>query len=73
MASLKAVVYLTDPDGSSVRIGPGDHVPDWAVEQITNPDCWDDEPAVEGEATEPEPEADSATEPEPAKRTARKR
>ena len=51
MPGLKAVVYVTGPDGT-VRLGPGDEIPDWALAEITNPDCWDgDPPSVEAAAS----------------------
>lgn len=72
MPGLKAVVYVTGPDGT-VRLGPGDEIPDWALAEITNPDCWDGEPpSVEVD----EPEVDDTQDGEPAeapKRATRKR
>lgn len=43
---LNATVYLQDEEGVVRGFGPGDIVPDWVAEQITNPDVWvDDDPA----------------------------
>lgn len=51
MADLVTFVHLTDEDGVSRGFGPGDEVPAWAVEKITNPDVWAGEaPSVEVEA-----------------------
>lgn len=51
MADLVTFVHLTDEDGVSHGFGPGDEVPAWAVEKITNPDVWaGDAPADEVEA-----------------------
>lgn len=73
MPRLNTVVYLTGPDGATVRLGPGDDVPDWAVAEITNPDCWDGEPSATDEPEPEEPVVTEGDEPEPAKRAVRKR
>lgn len=47
-------VHVTDDDGSvrSQQFGPGDDVPDWARDAITNPDVWDGEDPVAEQAEE---------------------
>lgn len=35
----------------SAQFGPGDHLPDWAREAITNPDVWEDDGDAEVEET----------------------
>lgn len=42
---LKARVHVTDERGRAHVFAPGDEVPDWATERITNPKVWDSEPA----------------------------
>lgn len=37
---LASFVYVTDEGGDPVAFGPGDTVPAWAAEQITNPKAW---------------------------------
>ena len=74
-------VSLVDDSGSRVTFGPGDTVPDWAAQRITNPVAWiedepDGEPAapsapapdVEEPLTDPdgEPAASDDTSPAPA-------
>jgi len=58
MAKLNTYVHVTRPDGGPpVRFGPDDQVPDWAIEQISNPDVWEgDQPKGAGSAAS----ADSA-------------
>lgn len=42
MARLKTTVFVVDPDGRDRSFGPGDgDLPDWAVQQIRNPNVWD--------------------------------
>ena len=49
-----ASVRVISPEGAHVVLSPGDEVPDWAAEQITNPDAVDDDaPAPEASDTEP--------------------
>ena len=43
MAALTSWVCVSGPDGTTVAFGPdSEHVPDWAKQQITNPDVWAD-------------------------------
>ena len=44
MAELRYAVYLDDPENpsESVVFLPGQDVPEWAAEKITNPNCWVD-------------------------------
>ncbi|WP_432794485.1 hypothetical protein [Rhodococcus ruber] len=39
-AQLFTTVYVHDEDGQTHIFGPGDDVPDWARERITNPEVW---------------------------------
>jgi hypothetical protein len=50
-------------DGVSHRFRPGDAVPDWAAELITNPDVWADD--TPGEAPPAEPAIRLAAQPPP--------
>jgi len=50
---LARYVYVENPQGSTVRLGPGDPVPDWAEKQITNPKAWA-EPGEDDEEDDPE-------------------
>lgn len=52
MADLNTFVHVTDEDGVSHVFGPSDSVPGWAVEKITNPDVWVEEPDRDGEPDE---------------------
>jgi hypothetical protein len=42
----KLIGYVTvhDEDGSPFTFAPGDDVPGWAADKITNPAVWDDLP-----------------------------
>lgn len=40
MTKLNAIVHLLDESGGRHRFGPGDELPDWAAEKITNPKAW---------------------------------
>lgn len=40
---LNATVYLYDENEVVRSFGPGDVVPDWVADQITNPDIWEDD------------------------------
>lgn len=46
MKYLNTNVYVTDEEGASQVFGPGDTLPDWAIEQITNPNVWSDDPTA---------------------------
>lgn len=52
---LVGYVDVVGPDGGSHCFGPGDELPEWAYEKITNPSVWATEP-------EPAPEADAQDE-----------
>jgi hypothetical protein len=52
MAKLTTTVHVHDDDGRTTVLGPGDTVPDWAVEKITNPDVWDEPPTGEPDRKE---------------------
>ena len=56
MPRLRTYVHLTDEEGQAVVFGPSSDVPQWAVEKITNPDCWAEEEALPEPEPEPEPE-----------------
>lgn len=51
---LAAHVHVHDEHGAAHVFGPGDDVPAWAVEAITNPAAWAPDPDP---GAEPEPEA----------------
>lgn len=36
-----AVHGIVDLDGTEHVFVPGDDIPDWALTQITNPNCWE--------------------------------
>jgi len=42
MAQLIAYVHISDDEGVRHVFAPGDELPDWAVERITNPKAWAD-------------------------------
>ena len=44
MAKLTTTVFVRDREDRMVAILPGEDVPDWAAEQITNPHVWDGTP-----------------------------
>jgi hypothetical protein len=44
MAKLNTYVHVHDEDGVSHAFGPDDTVPEWAVDLITNPDVWAEDP-----------------------------
>lgn len=48
MARLRTHVHVTGPHGDVHVFGPGDEVPDWAREAITNPKAWAEEPTESG-------------------------
>ena len=62
-ARLSTFVHVLDEHGASHRFGPGDDIPGWAVEQITNPHVWAvlPEPVVVSEVPE-SPEVPPAVE-----------
>lgn len=74
---LAMFVHVHRPGGGTVVFGPGDDLPGWAVDAITNPSVWEDsaervpapEPvaAQESETQEPEPETPEGSEPAKAK------
>lgn len=41
---LVAFVHVTDESGVSHVFGPGDEVPAWAAEKVSNPKAWGEEP-----------------------------
>jgi hypothetical protein len=51
MAKLKTYVHVVElddkgnPTSRQDTFGPDDHVPDWALASITNPDVWDEPPS----------------------------
>lgn len=50
---LTRTVYLRGDDGTLHAFRPGDDVPGWAAERITNPSAWDgpaDAPADDGDS-----------------------
>lgn len=62
MADLVTFVHLTDEDGISHGFGPGDEVPAWAVEKITNPDVWaGDAPTLKEDEAPAKPRASRTT------------
>lgn len=54
MPTLATYVHVRDDAGEAHVFGPGDEVPAWAVDRITNPLAWD-EPPTQVDAREPEP------------------
>lgn len=44
--ALRRYVCVEGPDGDVVQFGPGDEVPDWAIEKITNPNAWETPPTT---------------------------
>ncbi len=46
MRYLNTFVHVPDEDGISHAFGPGDVVPDWALDKIDNPNVWDERAAV---------------------------
>ena len=60
MAELNTFVHVADEDGVSHVFGPSDSVPGWAVEKITNPDVWVEEPDSDAPA---KPRATRSTKP----------
>ncbi|MET0887979.1 MAG: hypothetical protein ABWX92_16195 [Mycetocola sp.] len=57
MAGLNTYVHVRDEHGVDHAFGPGDSVPKWARESITNPDVW------EGDSEESSDETTTSTEP----------
>ncbi|GAB1326977.1 hypothetical protein ACE1SV_13160 [Streptomyces sennicomposti] len=68
MARLALYVHVSDSQGRAVVFGPGDEVPEWAQQVITNPAAWAEAPV--NRLTEPEPEP---VRKEPAKRATPRR
>lgn len=70
MENLIAHVHVRDPEGGPRVLAPGDKVPDWALEQITNPKAWEGgrvpaaRPAPEAKPNSQQP--DGTTPPAPA-------
>jgi hypothetical protein len=63
MPILTGIVHVLHPDTRDiVTLSPGDTLPEWAVDIVTNPDVLRDE-------AEPEPEPAPAEQPEPVKTT----
>lgn len=61
MPRLRTTVHVVDLEGRTRAFGQGEDLPDWAAEQITNPDVW------EGELPEHlQPEQDPSQPPETA-------
>jgi hypothetical protein len=50
MGTLRSYVHVFDDAGQAHVFGPGDDVPDWAAERITNPRAWETPP--EGRSVE---------------------
>lgn len=46
MSKLAGYVTVHDDDGISFTFGPGDDVPGWAVDKISNPNVWATEKAA---------------------------
>jgi hypothetical protein len=46
MSRLNTFVHVHDADGVSHAFGPGDTVPGWAVDLITNPGVWAEAPVA---------------------------
>jgi hypothetical protein len=64
MPRLRTTVHVVDQEGRTRAFGPGEEVPDWAAEQITNPDVWEGElPAHLDENGEPQPRVAVRAEP----------
>lgn len=63
MAKLNTTVHLEDGNGKRHVFAPGQDLPDWAAEKITNPDVWDEEPAG---ASSHAPPAGGGEQPPPA-------
>lgn len=57
MRRLAAHVHINDDSGEHFVFGPGDIVPEWAQEKITNPKAWADEAQAAVTAVNPQPEA----------------
>ncbi len=57
MGELIATVHVTDADGNDKIFSPGDDVPAWAAEKITNPKAWASGAGVQPESVEVEPTA----------------
>lgn len=62
MARLRTTVHVKDLDGRNRYFEAGQEVPDWAAEQISNPDVWDGElPAhLQGEQDPSQPPQEPA-------------
>lgn len=45
MAKLNTHVHVHDKHGKPHVFGPGQDIPDWAQEKITNPRVWEEPPA----------------------------
>lgn len=80
MPRLRTTVHVVDNEGRTRAFGPGEELPDWAAEQITNPDVWEGElPAhldeegnvQERVATRVEPQAEMAEPPRAGKGSGR--
>jgi hypothetical protein len=55
MPRLRTTVHVVDLEGRTRSFGPGEDLPGWAAEQITNPDVWEGElPAHLNEQGEPQ-------------------
>lgn len=46
---LVSFVHVADENGVSHVFGPGDEVPGWAAEKVTNPKAWNDVEASKSE------------------------
>lgn len=53
MAGLATYVAVRDRLGNVQSFGPGDEVPGWAAEQITNPNVWEGGEAPDGDGPPP--------------------
>lgn len=60
---LTKTVHVYDDKGDAVVLVPGDSVPAWAKDQVSNPKLWegDDDPVVANEDIPPDAEADTSS------------
>jgi len=66
MSTLVTTVHVADKNGDNHIFGPGDNVPKWAKEKITNPKAWaeetDEDAAAKAAEEKAEAEAKAAQE-----------
>lgn len=58
-ARLKTYVHVEDDKGQIQIFGPGDVVPVWAREKITNTKAWEEPTATDSSPSDPDPGAGS--------------